>query len=259
MRHALALAAEGYRCLPCRWRHKAPTCPHGYRDATADAEGLRELWRRHPGELVGVATGFRSGIDALDIDAGHPEARAWWREHRAAISPTRTHRTRSGGLHLLFRNASGMRCSAGRIALGIDARGTGGYIIWWPAAGFPVLADGPIATWPAWLVAELHRPLAPAVAPARAWSTPAPLRDRARRYAIGALRRAIQRVVAAPEGQRNNTLNAETFRLTRFLAGGALGLRELAEAMAHAGLAAGLPGPEVQRTIASALGAGDSA
>ena len=33
-----------------------------------------------------------------------------------------------------------------------------GYVVWWPAAGLPVLSDEPPAAWPEWLaaVAELH-------------------------------------------------------------------------------------------------------
>ena len=51
--------------------------------------------------------------------------------------------------------SSGMRCSAGRIAAGVDVRATGGYVIWWPAAGLPVLSDMPLAAWPGWLCARL--------------------------------------------------------------------------------------------------------
>ena len=64
-----------------------------------------------------------------------------------ALPPTRRHRTRSGGLHLVFRHRDGLRCSTSRIALGIDVRAEGG-VVWWPAAGLPVLSDaeaGPVA------------------------------------------------------------------------------------------------------------------
>jgi hypothetical protein len=56
----------------------------------------------------------------------------WWFSHRDRLPLTRVHRTRSGGLHLIFRHVPDVRCSAGRIAPGIDVRGDGGYIIWWP-------------------------------------------------------------------------------------------------------------------------------
>jgi hypothetical protein len=32
----------------------APTSPHGYKDAVADAASIERLWRAHPGPLIGV-------------------------------------------------------------------------------------------------------------------------------------------------------------------------------------------------------------
>ena len=75
----------------------------------------------------------------------------WWASHRDRLPVTRVHRTRSGGLHLVFQHAPDIRCSAGRIAPGIDVRGNGGYVIWWPATGLPVLSNAPFAPWPDWL------------------------------------------------------------------------------------------------------------
>jgi hypothetical protein len=77
-----------------------------------------------------------------------------------------------------------------------------------------------------------------------------------RRYALGALRRAADRAAAAPQGQRNDTLNTETFCLTRFVAEGTLDAMEVATSMAYAGRQAGLPPTEVKATLASALAAG---
>jgi hypothetical protein len=77
-----------------------------------------------------------------------------------------------------------------------------------------------------------------------------------RRYALAALRHAEHRVAIAPQGQRNDTLNTETFRLTRFLAVGTLDATEVATAMAYAGRQAGLLPLEVKATLASALAAG---
>jgi hypothetical protein len=77
--------------------------------------------------------------------------------------------------------------------------------------------------------------------------------DKARRYALAALRGAVERVAGAAEGGRNARLNAETFGLARFIGAGALSPGELADAMAHAGIAAGLNRREVEATLASAL------
>jgi hypothetical protein len=197
---ALELAPQGIACFPVRLVHlpngdvrKLPATPHGFKDASTDPAILRTLWRDHPGPLVGVATGTINGIDVLDIDQ-KPEARQWWQDNRHRIPKTRTHRTRSGGLHLLFEHASGVRSSAGRISLGVDVRSDGGCIIWWPAAGFPVLSDAPIAPWPQWLLAQALPPKPPEISSAAIVSD-----DK--------VNRGILAVVAhAREGERNRVL-----------------------------------------------------
>jgi hypothetical protein len=93
---ARAVAGElGLPVFPCR-ADKRPACVHGFRDATRDPAAIRELWRRHPGPLIGVPTGAASGIDVLDVDPRHG-GHMWldWNANR--LPPTRTHRTRSGG------------------------------------------------------------------------------------------------------------------------------------------------------------------
>jgi Bifunctional DNA primase/polymerase, N-terminal len=80
--------------------------------------------------LVGVPTGSVTGFDCLDIDL---EGLSWLSSVKDRLAPTRVHVTRSGGRHLFWRHAEGLRCSAGRIAKGVDVRADGGYVIWWPA------------------------------------------------------------------------------------------------------------------------------
>jgi hypothetical protein len=120
---ALELAEQGKTSFPCNWFSKAPTKPkarggQGYKDATEDPAALRKFWKEFPGGLVGVPTGETNGFDVLDIDPKHAAAREWWSETRDALLPTRAHRTRSGGLHLLFTHAPGIKCSASKIAQG---------------------------------------------------------------------------------------------------------------------------------------------
>jgi hypothetical protein len=111
------------------------------------------LWRRWSGDLIGVPTGPVNGFDVLDIDPRHG-GDAWLSEYRFRLPTTRTHETRSGGLHILFQHAEGVRNSAGKIGAGVDVRGAGGYIIWWPAAGCSV-ENHALAEWPAWLLRVL--------------------------------------------------------------------------------------------------------
>ena len=164
---ALELAATGVPAFPCL-ANKHPATPHGFKDATADPDKLQWLWAEYPGELVGVPTGNTSGIDVLDLDAKHVEAIAWMKENRRRFPQTRKHRTRSGGAHLLFQHDDAMTCTVAKIALGVDTRANGGYVIWWPAAGLPIISDAPPAPWCVNAAAKMHR-LAGAKIHQRCW------------------------------------------------------------------------------------------
>jgi hypothetical protein len=251
---ALALGREGRPCFPCRI-DKSPATPHGFKDATCDANGLRDLWRSHPGPLVGLATGEISGIDALDIDAPrHVEATAWWQVIRRRLAPTRVHATRSGGLHVLFRHWPGMRSWAGRPVTGIDGRGHGGYIVWWPAAGLPVISDAPATPWPDWLIYELKRQRE--TGPATVGELPGGLSDRTKsRYADAALKNAILRVAREAVGRRNEALNREAYGLGRLVAARLLDGQTVADSLAAAAIGAGLAPREVKATLRSAFAA----
>jgi hypothetical protein len=248
LKAALALGSEGRPCFPCR-TDKSPATPHGFKEATCCAGGLRDLWRRRPGPLVGVVTGEASGIDALDLDKGHAEASLWWAENRHRLPATRTHRTRSGGLHLLFRHTYAVRCTVGRIAPGVDTRGDGGYLIWWPAAGFPVIRDLSPVPWPAWLFDILGHPPATSREPCSSDHIAAG------QYAPAALRNAAHRVATATPGQRNSILNAEAYRIGRFVKAGLLDPQHVADTLAASAFAAGLDPREIVATLRSAFGA----
>jgi hypothetical protein len=252
---ALDLAMRGMVCFPCQ-ANKRPACPSGFKAATSDPTALRNLWQRHPGPLIGVPTGEVNGFDVLDVDPRHG-GDAWLAQHRGRLPVTRTHKTPSGGLHFVFQHAPGLRCSVSKIALGVDVRGDGGFVIWWPATGLPLAVDGPVARWPIFALAALMPQ--PASCLRSDLTVPRSDSESARRYVVGALRRAVERVAAAPEGTRNDTLNRETFALARFIRDGLLTPSEVAVALAVAARQAGLAQAETVRTLASALRAGGAA
>ncbi|EGO96804.1 bifunctional DNA primase/polymerase [Acidiphilium sp. PM] len=249
---ALDLAAAGRAVFPVG-NDKAPRCPRGHLAASTDPTTIRALHCDYGFVLIGIATGERSGISALDVD-NKPGGLEWFAANRHKLPATRTHRTRSGGLHLWFKHRAGLRSSVATIAPGIDVRADAGSCIWWPAAGLPVLSAGPLADWPDWLVPP----------PKPGW-TPPPAAPwvgndrRARAYAEAALRRAIERVAGAAPGTRNATLNSETYGLLRLTSTGGLSAGEVAEAMAHAAIVAGLERREIEATLKSALSAREGA
>ena len=198
------LAAQGCAIFPCR-ADKAPATPHGHRDASRDLAAVRDLWRRFPGPLIGLPTGAANGIDVLDIDPRHGGDR-WLLQHRDRLPVTRTHETRSGGLHLLFRHAAGVRNSAGRIAPGVDVRGEGGFIIYWPAAGCDVPIASPPADWPNWLLPMVLPP--PPTPPAPRPSGYAPGLGAAAPRIAETVARVLARLEMAGPGQKHDRLRA---------------------------------------------------
>ena len=240
---ALALAADGRPVFPMT-AQKRPTCQHGVKDASTDPTEIWRMFAARGTALVALATGTPSGISVLDIDRQHGGG-AWWQANRDRLPATFTYRTRSGGLHLWFLHRPGLRTCI--LAEGVERRGEGASAIYWPAAGFPMFCDAAPAPWPQWL-----EPPPPAWEPPPAPSWQGDDR-RARRYAEAALACGIRAVAAAGEGSRNATLFREAAGLLRLTEAGGTTAAEIAAAMAHAAMAAGLPSREVQATITSAL------
>jgi Bifunctional DNA primase/polymerase, N-terminal len=239
---ALELAASGIPVFPCA-ANKCPTTPSGFKDASTEPDEIRRLWRVYPG-LVGVPTGKGSGFDALDLDIKHQEARDWWRDNRHRLPQTRIHRTRSGGLHPLFAHNDVVRCSASKIARGVDTRADGGYIIWWPAAGLPVLSEAAPAPWPDWLLEEF-RPKPRLAASTRV--------EAAFTYSNAWLRGLVRLVARATEGQRNQILFWAACRAGEAVRDGKADEPFIIDVLTEAAAHAGLPHTEAARTIQSGI------
>lgn len=104
---------------------------HGLHDATVDQNVIAEWWGQNPTAGIGIATGRKSGIFVLDIDAGHggEETIASLLEKNGKLPDTPVQRTGGGGRHIVFVYPPvDIRNSAGRLGKGLDTRGEGGYI-----------------------------------------------------------------------------------------------------------------------------------
>ncbi|MGH8576223.1 MAG: AAA family ATPase [Gammaproteobacteria bacterium] len=212
---ALQLAEDGLPVFPCQ-QDKRPYTAHGLNDASTDSREIMRWWRRWPGALVGVPTGRRSGLLAIDID---PAGAEWHRDNDHRLACGRVHKTPRGH-HLLYRYPpdSEIRNSAGRIAPGVDVRGEGGYIIWWPAHGLEVVGG----------MEDL---------------SPPPITDGGRSLASrdGAPQGAGELIT---EGQRNDSLSREAYRL-RKQGCNADQIADVLRALNKARCSPPLPGPEV--------------
>jgi hypothetical protein len=238
IRALATLLDAGLPCFPCH-ANKRPATPGGYKNATSNRKAVEELWRRYPAPLIGVPTGEMSGLDVLDIDPRHG-GDTWFVEHKARLPVTRVHQTQGGGFHLLFQHESGLRCSIGRIAAGVDVRAEGGYVIWWPGVGLPVTSEMPVAPWPRWLSHQLSH------------SRP-PITSRITVPDDHALARLVRLIAGAREGERNNLTYWAACRAGEMVASGMLKADAAAALIAEAATRSGLPRPEAERTAVSGI------
>ncbi len=205
------------------------------------------MFAHEAARLIGVRTGRASGRVIVDVDVKHgAPGMAWFGRHGAELPRTRTHRTASGGLHLVFAAPEHVeiRSSQSRVAPGVDVRGEGGYAIWWPAAGCAVVDHVAPAAMPPWLV----QAALPPPPPPRSYRPAASLHD-----AAGRLLALVRFVAAAPQGERNARLFWAACRCVEAALRGEMPTGAVAAALEQAALAAGLPQPEARRTITSAF------
>jgi len=238
---------------------KRPVTQHGFNDATYDADEIQRQFASPGAAMIGVPTGDTSGFFCLDLDVKNGGGGLEWlaaNQHR--LPDTRRHKTRSGGVHLLFQMPTGriIRNSAGRVAAGVDVRGNGGYIIAPPSPGYLVDEAMAPAPAPAWLLDLIDPPKAPE-APRPA---PAPRQSGdGTRYGMTALDNECQAILSAADGAKHDTLNRAAFSI-----GGLVAAGELIEGPAFAALASALAGirhrcedyPAAQKTLGAAFRAG---
>ena len=232
---ALKLADRSIAAFPCGADKKSLT-KHGFKDATADLPQIREWWREFPEALIGVPTGERFVV--VDCDLQHAGAMHWY-EH-ATIPPTRAHMTKSGGRHLLFRPDDRVRCSAGKIWPHIDTRGSGGYIIWWPAEGLAVLHGGTLAEIPEWIIKKLESKPEPEPLPVSR-----PVTVKSAHCKVDGI---VGAIATAPQGQRNALLHWGACRLSELVQQSILTAGDAFALAVEAGTRTGLPYAEVSRT-----------
>ncbi len=269
---ALALAGGGCHVFPVRPGGKAPATAHGVLDATGDLERIAGWWRRWPAANVGVACG-PSALAVVDLDG--PEAVAGWMalldRHPGTPRAVKVRTPREGGWHLWYatRPDRPLRNSASRLAVKVDTRGAGGYVIAppsmrpdgayrWAAGLAPDLHRLPLL--PGWVLDLLEPPRAEPATAARPWHVSAGAGGS--RYAVGAVEGEVQAVLDAPAGTRNWQLNRSAFNLGTLVGAGLLDRAEATRALTLAGQAAGLHAREVSGsdgrsgTVASGLAAG---
>lgn len=138
MLYALKYASEGFHVFPvyepgtagctcgkplCRGKH--PRTINGVKDATTDANRIKEWWTKWPNASIGLATGSISGVAVVDLDG--PEGISSGRSLRLASTVTAL---TGNGKQLFYADPEGkLRNSVKALAPGVDIRGAGGYVV----------------------------------------------------------------------------------------------------------------------------------
>ena len=130
IRSALTLARKGLHIFPCQPRDKRPATANGLKAATTDADTIRQWWQQDPQFNIGIATGKPSGIFVIDVDGIDAEGELCRLEAEHGALPATVEAITARGRHVYFKMpATDVRNSTGKIAPGIDVRGTGGFVI----------------------------------------------------------------------------------------------------------------------------------
>jgi hypothetical protein len=180
IRTALTLAQKGLAVFPCRQRSKLPATEHGFLDASKDPEIVERWWRADPDYNIGIATGKISNIFAIDVDGLDAEVELRRLEAAHGALPPTVEAITARGRHVYFRMPDDdVRNSAGKIAPGVDVRGTGGYVLAPPSVhpsgrryAWSVDSAGTVAAAPDWLVTKAVGPAVGngAAAPPTGWA-----------------------------------------------------------------------------------------
>jgi Bifunctional DNA primase/polymerase, N-terminal len=241
LRAARAYTTRGWPVFPCQPGRKIPATGHGFYDATTDPAQITRWFTRQPDANLAIATGA-PGPDVLDIDqhgpAGNGFAAYASLQHVGLLDGAILHvATPSGGLHAYF---TGSAQRNGHLAAHhVDFRSAGGYVLAPPSQinGQPYRL--------------LHRTAGHAhldwdavrqtLQPDRQLPPPGP-----RQHHDGDLDVLARWVAVQPEGNRNAGLFWAAHR--------ALDTNPAADLtpLADAARQAGLPGPEITRTLNSA-------
>lgn len=142
--HALYWASQGIPVFPCG-DNKAPLTDKGFYDGVTNPAEVRALFEFYGGaaKMIGGRMGKEAGLFAVDIDlykGKKPEE--WFKavKDEGALPETRIHKTKNGGLHLLYESDDFFpNCKP---AEGVEVKGEGGYIILPGSPGYEVLQGG---------------------------------------------------------------------------------------------------------------------
>jgi RecA-family ATPase len=143
--------AENYPVFPCN-NKKQPLCK--WREAaTQDPNKIERMFSNPSAALIGMPTGYASGISVIDIDVNNgKQGKKWLEDNRDKLGNTLYAQTQSGGWHFYYNHKDGLANAAGLGNGAVDIRGEGGYVITSPSDGYKFLNDEDLIDFPDFLL-----------------------------------------------------------------------------------------------------------
>jgi hypothetical protein len=119
----------------------------GYKVATQDPAEVKRLFSHSRATEIAVPMGAMSGLICVDVDLHKDKASLdhWLLDNSDLLTDARVHKTRSGGLHYIFRHPGDVGKLPATLRPGVDLKANGtGYICFPPTKGYElVLGDEP--------------------------------------------------------------------------------------------------------------------
>jgi putative DNA primase/helicase len=274
---ALGYARRGWRVIPLHWINPSGKCTcrdaectrpgkhplwGGWKNkATTDEATIERWWTEVPHANIGILTGRTSGLLVLDVDKGGADT-----IEKAGGFPETLWCQTGNGAHHYFAHPGEDIPNAVKFASGLDIRSDGGLVVAPPSRHvsghrYTWLSDPerPLEPAPEWLLAAIRQHIS-TPPPAASSDSPVPSSGPSHgggdAYAEAALRRELDRLGSAPDGQRNDALNRAAFSLGTLIQANKLDRSRVEAELEHAARVAGLEEGEIRRTIRSGIDAG---
>jgi RecA-family ATPase len=214
-----------------------------------DDQNLIAQWSQaygHKIKLWMIPTGISNGLLVLDVDVKENNGFDTLKTGNFFLPQTLSQTTRSGGKHFIYRYPSDGRHYGNRtkFAPGLDIRGEGGYVAYYG------VDSTPIAEAPQWLLEESLK------AEAKTDVDPDLIALISYPVVMEILDSACDNVRNAPEGESNNILNVESYRVGQLIPSGSLDREKAYDALYKAARERGKPEYEAKATINSGLDGG---
>lgn len=234
--------------------NKIPLVPWRETRGSSDPE-QHKLWMNLYRDRLaywGMATGIESDVLVLDVDNKNDRnGFQFIQEKNLPLPQTAWQQTKSGGAHFIYRYPKDGRHYGNRTGLlqrgsGLDVRGEGGYIALYQDIDWSQVTDAP-----PWLIDAAGRANTYEIS-AHTFSTV----GIAPQIAEPIILEALENIREAPEGESNNVLNIESFKLGQLVASGSITRDYAEQVLLDAALYRKKPLYEAKATIASGLNGG---